>query len=61
MFAHQHYGVSPDIIAVAKGISSAYQPIAATVVKNSVFDGFYRQMPELTAFFASRTYAIVDR
>jgi hypothetical protein len=30
-----------SIIAVAKGISSAYQPIAATVVKNSVFDSFY--------------------
>jgi taurine-pyruvate aminotransferase len=41
MFAFQHYGVSPDIIAVAKGISSAYLPIAATVVKNSVFDSFY--------------------
>jgi taurine-pyruvate aminotransferase len=35
MFAHQHYGVSPDIIAIAKGISSAYLPIAATVVKDS--------------------------
>ena len=33
MFAHQHYGVSPDIIAIAKGISSAYLPIAVTVVK----------------------------
>jgi adenosylmethionine-8-amino-7-oxononanoate aminotransferase len=41
MFAHQHYNVSPDIIAVAKGISSAYLPIAATVVKNSVFKSFY--------------------
>ncbi len=41
MFAHQHYGVSPDIMAIAKGISSAYMPIAATVVKNSVFDSFY--------------------
>jgi adenosylmethionine-8-amino-7-oxononanoate aminotransferase len=41
MFAHQHYGVSPDIVAIAKGISSAYMPIAATVVKNSVFDSFY--------------------
>jgi adenosylmethionine-8-amino-7-oxononanoate aminotransferase len=41
MFAYQHYGVSPDIIAIAKGISSAYMPIAATVVKNSVFDSFY--------------------
>src|SRR6201996_9053970 len=41
MFGHQHYDVSPDIVAVAKGISSAYLPIAATVVKNSVFDSFY--------------------
>ena len=41
MFAYQHYGVSPDIMAIAKGISSAYLPIAATVVKNSVFDSFY--------------------
>jgi len=41
MFGHQHYGVSPDIIAIAKGISSAYMPIAATVVKNSLFDSFY--------------------
>ena len=41
MFAYQHSGVSPDIIAIAKGISSAYMPIAATVVKNSVFDSFY--------------------
>jgi taurine-pyruvate aminotransferase len=41
MFAYQHYGVVPDLIAIAKGISSAYMPIAATVVKNSVFDSFY--------------------
>ena len=41
MFGFQHSGVSPDIIAIAKGISSAYMPIAATVVKNSVFDSFY--------------------
>jgi adenosylmethionine-8-amino-7-oxononanoate aminotransferase len=46
MFAHQHYGVSPDIIAIAKGISSAYMPIAATVVKNSVFDSFLGEVSE---------------
>jgi adenosylmethionine-8-amino-7-oxononanoate aminotransferase len=46
MFGHQHYGVSPDIIAIAKGISSAYMPIAATVVKNSVFDSFYGEVSE---------------
>ena len=46
MFAHQHYDVSPDIIAIAKGISSAYLPIAATVVKNSVFESFYGEASE---------------
>jgi len=46
MFGHQHYGVSPDIVAIAKGISSAYLPIAATMVKNSVFDSFYGDASE---------------
>jgi len=41
MFAHQHYGVRPDILAVAKGISSAYLPIAATAVSDDVFRSFY--------------------
>jgi adenosylmethionine-8-amino-7-oxononanoate aminotransferase len=41
MFAHQHYGVRPDILAVAKGISSAYLPIAATAITDDVFRSFY--------------------
>jgi adenosylmethionine-8-amino-7-oxononanoate aminotransferase len=56
MFAHQHYGVSPDIIAVAKGISSAYLPIAATVVKNSVFDSFYGDPAENRQVAQVNTY-----
>src|SRR3984885_1887548 len=56
MFAHQHYGVSPDIIAVAKGISSAYLPIAATVVKNSVFDSFYGDAAENRQVAQVNTY-----
>jgi taurine-pyruvate aminotransferase len=56
MFAHQHYGVSPDIVAVAKGISSAYQPIAATVVKNNVFDSFYGDPAENRQVAQVNTY-----
>ena len=33
-------GVKPDIVTVAKGISSAYLPMAATVVRNTVFQSF---------------------
>ena len=56
MFAHQHYGVSPDIVAVAKGISSAYLPIAATVVKNTVFDSFYGDPAENRQVAQVNTY-----
>jgi taurine-pyruvate aminotransferase len=56
MFAHQHYGVSPDIVATAKGISSAYLPIAATVVKNSVFDSFYGDPAENRQVAQVNTY-----
>ena len=46
MFAHQHYNVSPDIVAVAKGITSGYMPMAATIVKNTVFNSFLGEVSE---------------
>ena len=56
MFAHQHYGISPDIMAVAKGIVSAYLPIAATVVKNRVFDSFLGEVAEARQVMQVNTY-----
>jgi adenosylmethionine-8-amino-7-oxononanoate aminotransferase len=56
MFAHQHYNISPDIIAIAKGISSAYLPIAATVVKNDVFESFYGDASENRQVMQVNTY-----
>jgi taurine-pyruvate aminotransferase len=56
MFAHQHYRVSPDIVAIAKGISSAYLPIAATVIKNSVFKSFYGDPAENRQVAQVNTY-----
>jgi adenosylmethionine-8-amino-7-oxononanoate aminotransferase len=41
MFGFEHSGVQPDIVAIAKGIVSAYLPIAATVVRNQIFNSFY--------------------
>ncbi|MGH0033815.1 MAG: aminotransferase [Myxococcota bacterium] len=40
MFAHQHWGVEPDIITLAKGIASGYMPLAATVARREVFRAF---------------------
>ncbi|WP_319525852.1 aminotransferase class III-fold pyridoxal phosphate-dependent enzyme [uncultured Desulfosarcina sp.] len=39
-FGHQHFDVEPDMITLAKGMASAYEPISATVVKQHVYDLF---------------------
>ena len=39
-FGCEHYDVVPDIMAVAKGLSSGYLPIAATIAKEEVGDKF---------------------
>lgn len=40
MFATEQFGFVPDIMTTAKGLSSGYAPIAATIVRESVFDVF---------------------
>ncbi|WKL58790.1 aminotransferase [Asticcacaulis sp. ZE23SCel15] len=37
-FGHQHYGIKPDIIAMAKGLSSGYLPISAVGVSSKIVD-----------------------
>ncbi|MDP9456273.1 MAG: aspartate aminotransferase family protein [Actinobacteria bacterium] len=39
-FGHQHYGIKPDIVTMAKGITSAYLPLSATAVKRELFEKF---------------------
>src|SRR4051812_1051894 len=56
MFGHQHWDVTPDIVSIAKGISSAYLPIAATVVKNHVFRSFYGEPSESRQVAQVNTY-----
>lgn len=40
MFATEHFGVVPDIMTMAKGLSSGYCPIACAIVRPSVYDVF---------------------
>jgi len=40
MFAAEHYGVVPDIMTMAKGISSGYAPVGAVAVRDEVFEPF---------------------
>jgi adenosylmethionine-8-amino-7-oxononanoate aminotransferase len=39
-FGHQHHGVKPDIVTMAKGITSGYLPLSATAVRREVFEAF---------------------
>ena len=39
-FGHQHYGIKPDIVTMAKGITSSYMPLSATAVKRELFEMF---------------------
>jgi adenosylmethionine-8-amino-7-oxononanoate aminotransferase len=39
-FGHQHYGVKPDIVTMAKAITSGYLPLSATAVKREFLEAF---------------------
>jgi taurine--2-oxoglutarate transaminase len=39
-FAVDHYGVTPDILTVAKGLTSAYVPLGATMVTDTIAEYF---------------------
>lgn len=41
-FAIEHWGVVPDIICVAKGLSAGYIPLGAMVVKEEIWEVLYR-------------------
>jgi adenosylmethionine-8-amino-7-oxononanoate aminotransferase len=43
LFASEHFGVVPDVMTIAKGLSSGYAPIAAVMVRPSVFEGFKKE------------------
>jgi putrescine aminotransferase len=37
-FGHMHYGYQPDIVSMAKGISSGYLPLSATAFSREIYD-----------------------
>ncbi|MCM3110391.1 aspartate aminotransferase family protein [Lederbergia lenta] len=39
-FGFMNYGIKPDIITMAKGITSAYLPLSATAVKKEIYEAF---------------------
>jgi adenosylmethionine---8-amino-7-oxononanoate aminotransferase len=56
MFACEREGVTPDIMALSKGITAGYLPLAATLSTQEVFDAFLGGYGELKTFFHGHTF-----
>jgi taurine-pyruvate aminotransferase len=51
MFGYQHYGVTPDMVTMAKGVASAYMPISITATTEAVFRAFLNDPADTLAYF----------
>ncbi len=56
MFGFEHAGIRPDILTLAKGITSAYLPLAATVATDVIFDAFKSDADDTTKFAQVSTF-----
>jgi adenosylmethionine---8-amino-7-oxononanoate aminotransferase len=56
MFACEHEGVEPDLMAVGKGISGGYLPLAATFATEEIYRAFLGRPEEAKTFYHGHTY-----
>jgi beta-alanine--pyruvate transaminase len=56
-FAAQTFGVTPDMIVMAKGLTNGSVPMGAVAVKQSIHDAFMNGPEHLIEFFHGYTYS----
>ena len=56
MFACEQEGVSPDILAAAKGLTGGYLPLAATLATEEIYGAFLGRFEEFRTFFHGHSY-----
>src|SRR3989442_4877255 len=56
LFACHHEGVQPDLLALAKGLTGGYMPMAATLTTQAVFDVFLGEYDAFKTFFHGHSY-----
>jgi len=56
MFAFQHENATPDLLALAKGLTGGYLPLAATLASREIFEAFLGDYGELKTFFHGHSY-----
>jgi len=55
-FACHREGVQPDFLALAKGLTGGYLPMAATLTTQKVFDAFLGRYDEFRTFFHGHSF-----
>lgn len=56
MFACEHEGVTPDLMAVSKGLTGGYLPLAATLATEEIYRAFLGRYDEWKTFFHGHSY-----
>ncbi len=56
MFACEHDTVTPDLMAVAKGLTGGYLPLAATLTTEKIYQAFLGDYAEFKTFFHGHSY-----
>ncbi|XP_073137988.1 gamma aminobutyrate transaminase 1, mitochondrial-like [Henckelia pumila] len=57
MFGSDKYGIKPDLISLAKALSSAYVPIGAVLLSPEFYDVIYSESNKLGSFSHGFTYS----
>jgi beta-alanine--pyruvate transaminase len=56
-FGAQTFGVTPDLMTVAKGITNGCVPMGAVIAKDTIYDAFMNGPEHLIEFFHGYTYS----
>jgi len=56
MFASEHEEVVPDLMAISKGLTGGYLPLAATLTRQKIYDAFLGDYAEFKTFFHGHSY-----
>jgi L-2,4-diaminobutyrate transaminase len=57
MFGSDHYGIEPDLITIAKGLTSAYLPLSGSIVSDKVWQVVVQGSDEMGAMGHGWTYS----
>ena len=56
-FAADYFGVEPDMITCAKGLTSGTVPMGAVMVKKEIYDAYQQEDPKVIDLFHGYTYS----